>query len=119
MRPSLKIVMFNVMLSAAATMLNVTGVTAAWGFEPSPGAGQQLQETIEAASSIQPGAGLGGTLFALYATVTGTMETVFAFVASGATMLLNIGLPEWAVAFLFAPQAIIVGRDLIFFLSGR
>jgi len=119
MRLSMKIVFVLVFLNSAAEMLRASGWSAAAGINPDPGATQEMQEAINAAEKIQASGGGGETLFALYVTITSTFQAIFDFLFAAPTMLINIGIPEFVVAFLFAPVALIVGRDIAYLLIGR
>ena len=119
MRISMKIAIVLVFLNSAAELMRTTGIAEAMGVNPEPGAAAKLQEAQEAARNIEPGGGFGETLFALYISLTKTFFAIFEFVFSAPQMLINLGLPTYLVAFLFAPAALVVGRDVAYLLMGR
>jgi hypothetical protein len=119
MRISMKIAVVLVFLNSAAELMRSSGVAEAMGADPEPGAAAEMQAALDAARSIEPGGGPGDTLFQLFVAVANSLEAVFEFVLAGPSMLINIGIPEPLVLFLFAPAALIVGRDTVYLLTGR
>jgi hypothetical protein len=119
MRISMKIVFVLVFLNSAAELLRVSGWATSAGINPDPGATSEMQQALDAAGEIRPGGGFGETLFALYISLTKTFFAIFEFVFSAPQMLINLGLPTYLVAFLFAPAALVVGRDVAYLLMGR
>lgn len=119
MRISMKIAIVLVFLNSAAELMRSTGIAEAMGTDPEPGASAKLQSALEAARGIKPGGGFGETLFRLFISVTRSFEAIFEFVLAGPSMLINIGIPEPLVFFLFAPAALIIGRDVAYLLIGR
>jgi len=119
MRISMKIAIVLVFLNSAAELMRATGIAEAMGANPEPGAAAKMQAALEAGRNIQPGGGFGRTLFQLFISVTRSFQAVFEFVTAGPSMLINIGIPEPLVFFLFAPAALIIGRDIAFLLIGR
>jgi len=120
MRISMKIAIVLVFLNSAAELMRTTGIAEAMGVNPSPGAAAKMQEALKAARNInRGGGGFGDTLFQLFVAVTNSFEAIFEFVLAGPSMLINIGIPEPLVFFLFAPAALIIGRDVAYLLTGR
>jgi hypothetical protein len=115
----MKIAVVLVFLNSAAELMRSTGIAAAMGANPEPGAAAKMQTALEATRKIQPGGGFGKTLFQLYISVTSSFQAVFEFITAGPSMLINIGIPEPLVVFLFAPAALIIGRDIAYLLIGR
>ena len=118
MRISMKIAIVLVFLNSAAVLMRTTGIAEAMGVNPEPGAAAKMKAALEAARKIR-GSGGGDTLLQLFLAVTNSFEAVFEFVLSGPSMLINIGIPEPLVFFLFAPAALIIGRDVAYLLTGR
>ena len=119
MRISMKIAIVLVFLNSAAELMRTSGIAEAMGTTPEPGAAAKMQAALEAARDINQGGGFGETLFQLFVAVTNSFEAIFKFVLAGPTMLINIGIPEALVFFLFAPAALIIGRDVAYLLTGR
>lgn len=115
----MKLVFVLVFLNSAAELLRASGWSSAVGADPDPGATAEMQKALDAASNIRPGGGFGDTLFALYNSVTSTFRAIFEFALAAPTMMTNIGLPDYVVAFMFAPMALIIGRDIAYLLMGR
>lgn len=115
----MKIAIVLVFLNSAAELMRSSGIAEAMGVNPEPGAAAKMQAALEAARNIKGSSGPGDTLLQLFNAVTNSFEAVFAFVMAGPSMLINIGIPEPLVFFLFAPAALIVGRDTVYLLTGR
>lgn len=115
----MKIVFVLVFLNSAAELMRASGWAASAGIDPDPGATSEMQQALDAAGNIRPGGGFGETLFALYISLTKTFFAIFEFIFSAPKMLINLGIPSFVVAFLFAPAALIVGRDIAYLLMGR
>ena len=119
MRISMKIAIVLVFLNSAAELMRSNGIAEAMGVNPEPGAAAKMQAALEAARKIRGSAGGGDTLLQLFLAVTNSFEAIFEFVLAGPSMLINIGIPEPLVFFLFAPAALIIGRDVAYLLTGR
>lgn len=112
-------VVFYLFLDAASVMFEASGVAEDMGIQAETGVTTKLTRAVEAIETIQPGGGLGETLFALYVSVTNSLQAFFAGVFAGPVMLHNLGAPTWVLAFLFAPASVYVGIDIIYALTGR
>lgn len=119
MRLSTKLVTILILMNAFAGMFVASGLAADLHIEPQPGGDQQIDQVNQNASSVQPANGIGSTLFGLYTSVTNTLETVYNFVFFGPVMLKNLGLPEFLTAFFNSVTTLVVGRDIIYALTGR
>jgi len=118
MRISTLIVLFFVFMNAGAGMLQATGVAAHMGINAETGNPDEIQQAQDAASEIDTGGSVGGTLFAMYNALVGTVEQIFVAVLPGARMLSNLGAPGWFTAYLFSGATIVTGVDVIGFLRG-
>ena len=119
MRRSPAIVVFFIYFTAAANVLETVGLTDAMGISTGVTASDRLAEAQAAAASVRTGGGFADSLFGIYNAVAATMQAVVAGVGAGPRLLTGAGIPEWAVVFLFAPAAVIVGLDIVYYLSGR
>jgi hypothetical protein len=115
----MKISVVLVFLNAAAELMRSSGIAEAMGADPEPGAAAKMQAALEAARNIEPGGGFGATLFQLFIAVARSFEAIFEFVLAGPSMLINIGIPEPLVLFLFLPVPLLIGRDVAYLLTGR
>lgn len=106
-------------LNSAAIMFESTELTDAMGVEVSLGSTQRLNAAAASAGKIQPSSGLGDTLFAMYGTVTNGVLGIIHGIWAGPEMLVNLGVPSFVVAFLFAPAAVIVAVDIAYMITGR
>lgn len=118
MRVSVHIVLFLVFFNAGAVMLQDTGVADDMGINPDEGNDERLEQASDAAREPDPGSGIGSTLFGMYNSLAGTVETVFNTIFPGAAMLKANGFPNFWIDFLFAAMPIIVGLDTVAFFRG-
>jgi len=119
MRKTWAISIFLIYFNAAALLLEVTGVAAAWGVESPTGTVDALADAQTAMNEIQATGGLGDTLFGLFIAAGSAAEAVGRAVIAGPLLLSSAGIPGPFVAFLFAPAALIVGRGILHALTGR
>jgi len=119
MRRSILIVLAHLYLDAAAVALELSGVAADLGLSFRTGVSENLADAANALDSISTAGGFGETLFALYVTVASAIEGFLAGVFAGPTMFVNLGVPSWAVAFVYVAAGALVGLDIIYTLTGR
>ena len=119
MRKTWAITMFLIFFNAGAVLLEVVGVTAAWGVESPTGTVAALTEAQNAMNGLQASGGLADTLFGSFAAAASAVEAVGRAVIAGPLLLSSAGIPEPFVAFLFAPAALVVGRGILHALTGR
>lgn len=119
MRKIWAIAVFMIYFNAAAVLIEVTGVTAAWGVESPTGTTAALSDAVEAMNGIQASGGLADTLFGSFAAAASAIEAVGRAIIAGPLLLASAGVPEPFVAFLFAPVALLIGRGVLHALTGR
>jgi len=119
MRKIWSIAIFLIYFDAAAVLLEVTGVTAAWGVESPTGVTTALDDAQAAMNGIQASGGLADTLFGSFAAAANIVEAVGRAIVAGPLLLASTPIPAELVAFLFAPVAIIIGRAILHALTGR
>lgn len=119
MRKTFAITIFYFYLSAATVLLEVVGVTAAWGVDSPTGVTNSVANVTAALENIEPGGGLGDTLFGIFIAVTQSIEALGQALFALPLLLVAVGIPAVFVTFLFAPMPIILGRDVIHAVSGR
>jgi len=119
MRKVWAVASFMIYFNAAALLIEVTGVTAAWGVESPTGTVAALGEAQEATNGIQASGGLADTLFGSFAAAASVVEAVGRAIVAGPLLLASAGIPEPFVAFLFAPVGLIVARSILHALTGR
>lgn len=113
------IVIFFIFFSAGASLLEVSGTTAAMGVEAPVGVTTALDEATASMNNISASEGIADTLFGAFVTAARSMEALGRGVFAGPILLTSAGIPSPIVVFLFAPAAIIVGLDIIHYLTGR
>jgi len=106
-------------LNGAPNLLIASGVAEDLGIDPSVQGGEDIAAANDAMSNIQASGGLGQTLFQLYTSVTGPVQSVLGILFGGWIMLSSIGIPSWLTTFLFVPQYLIMGGTTIYVLAGR
>lgn len=119
MRKTTKLVVFLVMLHAAAGLLSASGVAADMGVLPDPGGDEKIETAASDAKSVEAEGGIADTLFALYNSVTKSIMGVLNAAFALEIMLHNLGIPMYVTVFLAAPVPIIVGFDIMYALTGR
>lgn len=119
MRKSFALVVFYFYLTAAANLIEVTGVSAAWGVEAPVGVTTAVADVTQELRTIDTGLNLLETLIAVFSAVAGTIEAMGRGVFALPLFLDSIGVPTPFVAFLFAPAVVLVARDIMHALSGR
>jgi len=119
MRKSFAITIFLIYFNAAAILLEVTGVTASWGVGSPTGTVAALSDAQAAMNGIQASGGLADTLYGSFTAAGSAIEAVGRGVIAGPLLLTAAGVPGPFVAFVFAPAALIVGRDILHALTGR
>lgn len=114
-----KVTIMTMALNAAVTFLAAAGSEAVWGIEYETGIGDTVTSVTESAKTITSGpsgffdAVTGMTLAALNLLVD-LLQLPFA----APTMLLNMGVPQFIVVFVFAPLYVVVAIDIIAILRG-
>ena len=119
MRKTPAIVVFFLFFSGSATLLEVTGVTAAMGVSSPTGVTTSLAEAEAAMDGIRASGGLADTLFGSFTAAASVIEALGRGVFGGPLLLAAVGIPGYLITFLFAPAAIIVGLDIRHYLTGR
>lgn len=119
MRKVWAIAAFLIYFNAAAVLLEVTGVTAAWGVASPTGTTEALADAQASMNGIRASGGLADTLFGSFAAAGSAIEAVGRAIIAGPLLLTAAGVPAPFTAFLFAPAALIVGRGILHALTGR
>jgi len=119
MRKVWAIAAFLIYFNAAALLLEVTGVAAAWGVESPTGTTAALGRATDAMNGVRASGGLADTLFGSFAAAANAVEAVARALVAGPLLLSSAGIPDPFVAFLFAPVALIIGRGILHALTGR
>lgn len=119
MRISTQILLFFIMMNAAANLLVVSGVASDWGIAPDVGGDDALIEAEQTAEEVQASRGTGSTLFTVFSLAADFVRSVYAVVFAGPVMLENAGVPGWLTTFVAAPLQVIVSVDVLYALSGR
>ena len=119
MRKTWAITIFFIFFNAGAVLLEVTGVTAAWGVESPTGTSAALDDAIAAMNGIQASGGLADTLFGSFAAAASGVEAVARGAVAGPLLLNSAGVPAEFTTFLFAPIALLIGRDIYHAFTGR
>lgn len=115
-KASVYIVLFLISVNAGAVMLEKTGVAADLGVDMSTDKAAELETAEAQADQYGAGSGAGSTLFGLYASLAGVLETVFNGVMPAAAIMKRAGVDKLYVHFAFAFLAMVPVFDTISFL---
>ncbi|MFD1515695.1 hypothetical protein [Halomarina rubra] len=116
---STNIMVFLVMLNAAAGLVTATGIGPAIGANPTVGGDQQIDQAEDEARSIASDrSALDNFVNGVISAAT-TLVTIFGIVIAAPLMFSNLGVPAVLVTFLFAPLYLFVGLDILQVISGR
>lgn len=115
---SVYIVIALLSMNAAAVMLSSTGVADDLGLQPSTDKPSELEDAERKGEDFDAGSGIGSTLFGLWATLAGVLESIFFAINPAAEMLVRYGVPMFYVSFVFATGELWGVFDLISFLRG-
>jgi len=122
------VIIFTIFLNAVPGLLVGSGVAEDMGINPSIGGDDKIQAADEKVtgdpndpdqSGIEPTGGFGETLFTLYTSLGGVVQTILGILIGAEIMLISLGLPDWLVLFFFAPKFMLIGAALIYVLAGR
>lgn len=113
---SVWIALFLVSFNGGHVMLDVSGTYDYLGVQPDLGNTDQIDRAKQSVEEVNTGGGGGDTLFGLYNTIAGPIETIFDTIMPGAKMLKNVGVPDYLVNFTFGTLALIPGIDFILFM---
>lgn len=119
MRKIWAITIFLIYFDAFAVLLEVSGITAAWGVKSPTGTTAALADAQAAMNGIQASGGLSDTLFGLFIAAGSAVEAVGRALLAGPLLLSAAGIPDPLVVFLFAPVPIVIGRAILHALTGR
>jgi len=119
LRKTPTIVVFFVFFSAAAGLMEATGLTSAMGVQSPTGATDALDDSVMAIEQVSAADSVGDTLFGSFVAGARAIEALARGVFAGPLLLTGVGVPAPFVVFLFAPAAIIVAMDAIHYLTGR
>jgi hypothetical protein len=112
MRISVYIVLFFVFFNAGAVMLDETRTEEALGISAETGNPDELQQAQSSAQKVSASNSDTGTLFTFYTTLSSVFNSIVNILPA-ASMLVNVGTPQWFVNFVFAGAPIIVGIDIL------
>lgn len=119
-RKTTAILVFLILLNSSATVMEASGLNEAMGIDPNPGAGQAMDAVIEnAKQGFESNAGLGQTLYSLFAAGMSTVGLFFEGITAAPTMFQNLGAPNWLTAVIFGPMYLISTLELIYVGTGR
>lgn len=115
-KASVYIAIFLISFNAAGGMLIQTGIAADLNLAADSGNPDELDKAKETGEEFEAGQGGTSTLFGLYGSLAGALETVFNAVMPGAAMLKRIGIPGFYINFGFTLAALVPALDIIAFL---
>lgn len=108
-----RITILLVCANLTAGFLTAAGAPAVLGIEPHTGIDDDVQHANESASSISDNLGIISSIVGLTITVVDTLVEIARLPFAAPTLALNLGVPQFIVAFVFGPLYIAVGIDLL------
>lgn len=111
--------MFYLWFSAAATLVEASGLAAAMGVSTSNSAGKRIQQSVDALGSVTGGGGAVESLLGVFRAVANGVAAFTSALTAGPRMFAALGVPEIIVVFMHAPLALLAARIGIYALSGR
>lgn len=118
-RASTQIVIFLILLTAMANVISASGVGAALEIDPHTQGEEEVDRVQEEAEKVEAPQGIADTLFALFISVTNTIQPVYNVIFAAPLMFQNLGVPSWLTTAFFAPMVVIVAADIVHVLTGR
>lgn len=113
-----KITMLVVMANATAFFLMAGGAVQVYGINPQTGVDQEVNETEQNAKQIQDDQSvLESVVGAMQTAVNGVTELLAAPFAAP-TLMLNLGVPQFITAFIWAPLYIAASIDVLGIIRG-
>lgn len=114
------ILVILILMNGTVTVMEGSGLASDLGVELAPGVSETMNDIVETAKEgFEVGAGLGETLFSLFAAGLGVMRLVFETTFAAPQMFLNLGFPQWFVVPVFAPVYVIGLLELVYAATGR
>jgi len=119
MKITTSIMMFYVWLTAAANLLESTGIAGALGVETSTSVAKEINDAVTALGDVSGGGVAAESLLGVFTVLANSVQAFTAGLTAGPRLLSSIGLPIEFVIFLHAPVALLTARLGIYALSGR
>lgn len=113
---SIWIVLFLLFFNGGAVMLEESAAADYLGVNPAVGDNEQLDKAKQEAQKYGTGTGGGQTLFGLWNSLSNVLQTVVDSIFPAATMMRNVGVPNYIVTYFFTGISIVPGIDVIMFL---
>ena len=113
------IVVFLVFLQAAPSLIFAAGVADDMNIDPSVSGGDNVDAAQERASELEVSGGFASTLFQLYTSVAGPLQTIMGIIFGMELMLISLGVDGWMVGFVAAPKWLVVFGAIAYALAGR
>jgi len=114
-----QIIIILTLLNASAVFVGVSGVGDAIGFEPTVGAGEEIDAVNEEAQEVSTQRSAADEFVGAVIGGVGVITSIFSLAFAGPRMFINLGAPAALVAVFAAPLYVVVGLDVIEFLTGR
>lgn len=119
MRKATQILVFNLFLNGAATVVDASGLAEDLGVNPTTGASRSLQQAAEAGQQISSSSGIAESLFSLVVAAIQTTTALVQASYAAPQMFNNLGFPVWATTFIFAPIYLFGALALVHVATGR
>jgi hydroxyethylthiazole kinase-like sugar kinase family protein len=119
LRITTSIVMAYLWLTGAATLLEITGMSAEMGVETQYGAASAFQNAVEALGQVT-GSGISfESLIAIFIVLASAVQTFAGALTAAPRLMVAMGIPTPIAVFIHTPVALLAARIGIYVLSGR
>jgi hypothetical protein len=119
MRITTGIIMFYIWLTAAANLVESSGIAASLGHTAQVTAGDKLQQAVNSLSNITSTGLSIESLTGAFVALTSSVEAFGLALSAGPRILLGLGIPPLLVAFIHAPVGLLAARLGAYALTGR
>lgn len=116
---SKNILIFLILLNAAAGFAAASGVAGDMSYQPTVGGDEQIEQANEAGQTVQSERSAVDSFIGGILEAADTFVQMLGVVVIGPQMLINIGAPPALVTFVAAPLYAIVGLDVLYIISNR
>lgn len=119
LRITTSVMMFYLWLTAAANLLQVTGLSAIMGVETKYGAASAFQEGVKELGQVT-GSGISfESLIAIFIVLAKAIQGFTAALTAAPRLMVAMGIPTPIAIFVHTPIALLSARIAIYVLSGR
>jgi len=114
------ILVFLVLMNGVTAVMAGSGLSDDLGVTIDPGGDSAVNESVsEAQSGFSPGGGGLSTLFGLFTSAMGFLQSLVTSVFAAPQMFINLGFPSWIVGPVFTPMYVVAALEFVYVATGR